>query len=69
MSGRTSQNACTREPRMAGGRRHRTLRSLVTALAILPALLPAVARFLQSEPGRTIGAHLAQLADPETWMR
>ena len=54
---------------MAGGRRHRTLRSLVTALAILPALLPAVARFLQSEPGRTIGAHLAQPADPETWMR
>ena len=69
MTGRTSQNACTREPHMAGGRRPRTLRSLITALAFLATLLPAEAWFPESEPGRTIGAHLPQLADPKTWMR
>jgi len=67
MTGRTSQNACAREPRMAGGRRRRTLLSLVAVLVFLATLLTAVAWFPESELGRTIGAHLAQLADPETW--
>ncbi len=69
MTGRTSQNTRTRDPRAAGERRRRTLLSLVTSIAFLAALLMAVTWFPASEPGRTIDAHLTQLANPESWIR
>ena len=69
MTGRTSQNTPTRDPRAAGERRHRTLLSLVTGGAFLAALLMAVIWFPASEMGRTIDAHLTRLANPESWIR
>ncbi len=69
MTGRTSQNTRTRDPRTTGERRRRTLLSLVTGTAFLAALFMAVAWFPASELGQTIDAHLAQLANPESWIR
>ena len=68
MTGRTSQNTRTRDPREAGECRRRALLSLVTGIAFLAALLMAVTWFPASELGRTIDAHLAQLANPESWI-
>ncbi len=69
MTGRTSQNTRTRDPREAGERRRRALLSLVTGAAFLAALFMAVTWFPASELGRTIDAHLTHLANPESWIR
>ena len=69
MTGRTSQNTRTRDPRAAAERRGRALLSLVTGIAFLTALLMAVTWFPASELGRIIDAHLSQLANPESWIR
>ncbi len=69
MTGRTSQNTRTREPRAAGERRRRTLLSLITGTAFLAVLFTAVIWYPASELGRTVDAHFTQLADPESWIR
>ncbi len=69
MTGRTSQNTRTRDPRAAAERRGRTVLSPVTGIAFLTALLMAVTWFPASELGRIIDAHLSQLANPESWIR
>ncbi len=69
MTGRTSQNTCTREPRAAGERRHPTLLSLITGTAFLAVLFTAVIWYPASELGRIVDAHLTQLADPGSWIR
>ena len=68
MTGRTSQNTRTCGPRTAGRGSRRALLSLVTGAAFLAALFMAVTWFPASELGRTIDAHLAQLANPESWI-
>ncbi len=68
MTGRTSQIARTRHPRPAGERRRPALLCLAAGLASLAAVLATVAWLPESELGRTIGAHLAQLANPESWI-
>jgi hypothetical protein len=69
MTRRTSQNTRTREPCAAGERRHPTLLSLITGTAFLAALFMAVIWYPASELGRTVDAHLTQLADPGSWIR
>lgn len=64
MTGHTSHNDPTR-----GGRRRRALLSLATGLAFVAALAVAVASFPRTEVGRTLDAHLSQLADPQSWIR
>ena len=68
MTGRTSQNTRTRHPRPAGERRRPAPLCLAAGLASLAAVLATVAWLPESELGRTIGAHLAQLANPESWI-
>ena len=67
MTGRTSQNTRTRHPRPARERRPALL-CLTAGLASLAAVLATLAWLPESELGRTIGAHLAQLANPESWI-
>ncbi len=69
MTGRTSQNTRTRDPRPAGQRRRRTLLALLTGGAFLAALFMALTWFPASEMGRTIDTHLTRLANPESWIR
>ncbi len=68
MAERTSQKAPTRDPRATGIRRRQTVLSLVTVLAFLAAVFMAVEHFPDTELGRSIDAHLTQLADPESWI-
>jgi len=69
VTGRTSQNSRTRDPRAAGQRRRRTLLSVITGGALLVALFMAVTWFPVSEMGRTIDTHLTRLANPASWIR
>ena len=68
MTGRTSQNTSTRHPHLARGRRLRALLHLAAVLACLAASLATAAWLPELELGRAIGAHLDQLADPESWI-
>lgn len=68
MTGRTSQNTSTRHPHLARERRRRALLRLAAVLACLAASLATAAWLPESQLGRTIGAHLAQLADPASWI-
>ena len=69
MSGHSSQNTPTRDRRATGTGHRRILLSLLTSLAFLASLYMAVTLFPGSELGRTIGAHLTLLADPQSWIR
>ena len=69
MTGRTSHKPPTRDPGATGIRRRHTVLSLITGLAILAAVFMAVDYFPDTELGRTIDAHLTQLANPESWIR
>ena len=64
MTGHASHNGPIR-----AGRHRRALLSLTTGLAFVAALAIAVASFPRTEVGRTLDAHLSQLADPQSWVR
>jgi len=66
MSGPTSHIAPTRDSRCAARRWRRRL-SLAFGAAFLGSLFLFVEHFPESRLGRTIDAHLSQLADPASW--
>ena len=68
MTGRTSQNASTRDTCPARERRLRALLCLAASLASLAAILATLAWLPESELGQTIGARLAQLNNPQSWI-
>jgi len=66
MTGPTSHITPTREPRSYDRRWRRRL-SLAFGAAFLGALFLFVEHFPESRLGRTIDAHLSQLANPASW--
>ena len=66
MSGPVSHIAPTRDSR-PDGRRWRLRLSLLFGAAFLGFLFLFVEHVPESQLGRTIGAHLSQLADPTSW--
>jgi hypothetical protein len=67
MTGHTSQNALPRVPRTRVARRHRVLIYVLASLGLAVGMVLAVDRFPDTQLGRTIGMHLSQLADPQSW--
>ena len=69
MTGHTSHNALPRDPGSAETGSRYGLLCLLSALVFVAAALLAVDKFPDTELGRTIDAHLTQLADPESWIQ
>jgi hypothetical protein len=69
MTGHTSHNAPPRGPSSAGTRSRYGVLCLLSGLVFVAAVLLAVDKFPDTEMGRTIEAHLTQLADPESWIQ
>ena len=69
MGGHSSQKTHPRNRRATGMRGRQIVLPLLTGLAFLAVVFMAVLHFPDSELGRTIGAHLSLLADPESWVR
>ena len=69
MTGHTSHNALPRDPGSAGTRSRYAALCLLSGLVLVAAALLAVDKFPDTELGRTIDAHLTQLADPESWIQ
>ena len=69
MTGHTSHNALPRDPSIAGARSRYGVLYLLSGFVFVAAALLAVDKFPDTELGRTIDAHLTQLADPESWIQ
>ncbi len=69
MTGHTSHNALPRDPSGAGTRSRYGVLCLLSGLVFVATVLLAVDKFPDTELGRTIDAHLTQLADPQSWTR